>query len=440
MTAGLFPLIHLGRVWVFYYIIPYPSQRQLWPNFISPLVWDVCAISTYLTVSVIFWYVGLIPDLAAARDRCRSRARARTIRARGSTACCRWAGRGAGSQWRHYGRGVPLLRGPGHAAGGLGALGRVLGLRHGASCPAGTRRSSPPYFVAGAIHSGLAMVLTLLIPMRRLLHLERVITSGPLRGRGADDDRHDADRRLRLRRSSRSSPGTPATRSSGSSPAGGPPAGCRVVYSGRCPSERAGRRWRSCSAGSGGASRRCSSSRSWSTSACGWSGLSSSSARPRTTSCRTTGAPTRPTLGGDQHHGRARSAFFLFWFFGFSQDCCRRCSLSDVKEELGGHATQGGNWTARPRPAACRARGDGRDGRAGRLRRTRSTLLAALRGVRGGGAQTGSRPTRPSRCARRSRILGRRPSPVRFWTLVGRALGLVGGFCAGHRHRRWSTA
>jgi len=69
MTAGLFPMIHLGRVWVFYYIIPYPSERQLWPDFLSPLIWDVCAVGTYFIVSSIFWYVGLIPDLAAARDR-----------------------------------------------------------------------------------------------------------------------------------------------------------------------------------------------------------------------------------------------------------------------------------------------------------------------------------------------------------------------------------
>jgi hypothetical protein len=68
MTAALFPLVHLGRVWVFYYILPYPSQRQLWPDFVSPLVWDVCAVGTYLTVSTIFWLVGLIPDVAAARS------------------------------------------------------------------------------------------------------------------------------------------------------------------------------------------------------------------------------------------------------------------------------------------------------------------------------------------------------------------------------------
>ena len=69
MTAGLFPLIHLGRLWVMYYILPYPNGRQLWPNFRSPLVWDVLAITTYLTVSLIFFLVGLVPDIAAVRDR-----------------------------------------------------------------------------------------------------------------------------------------------------------------------------------------------------------------------------------------------------------------------------------------------------------------------------------------------------------------------------------
>jgi molybdopterin-containing oxidoreductase family membrane subunit len=82
MTAGLFPLIHLGRIWVAYYIIPYPSERQLWPDFLSPLVGDVCAISTYFAVSSIFWYVGLLPDLAAARDRWAAEHGVRSLRAR----------------------------------------------------------------------------------------------------------------------------------------------------------------------------------------------------------------------------------------------------------------------------------------------------------------------------------------------------------------------
>ncbi|MBM4388667.1 MAG: polysulfide reductase NrfD, partial [Deltaproteobacteria bacterium] len=95
-TAGLFPLIHLGRVWVFYYILPYPSGRELWPNFKSPLVWDVLAISTYLTVSLIFFYIGLIPDIAAARDRARDGARKKIL----TLLSLGWLG--SLRQWKHY--------------------------------------------------------------------------------------------------------------------------------------------------------------------------------------------------------------------------------------------------------------------------------------------------------------------------------------------------
>ena len=174
MTAGLFPLIHLGRVWVFYYILPYPSERQLWPNFISPLVWDVCAISTYLTVSIIFWYIGLLPDLATARawwtkhmgpDHPRTKFYRRFSLG--------WSG--AGGHWRHYGRGylffaalaTPLVVSVHSVVSWDFAMGNLPGWHV---------TLFAPYFVAGAIHSGLAMVLTLLIPMRRILKLDRVIT------------------------------------------------------------------------------------------------------------------------------------------------------------------------------------------------------------------------------------------------------------------------
>ena len=101
MTAGLFPLVHLGRLWVFYYIIPYPSQRQLWPNFTSPLVWDVVAITTYLAVSVIFFYVGVIPDLAAARDQYQRLLGPASRRARiYAKLAAGWIG--SGTQWAHY--------------------------------------------------------------------------------------------------------------------------------------------------------------------------------------------------------------------------------------------------------------------------------------------------------------------------------------------------
>ena len=174
LTAGLFPLIHLGRFWVFYFIIPYPSERQLWPNFTSPLVWDVCAVGTYLTVSTIFFYVGMIPDLAAARDRYEAafgpdHDRSRFYR----RLALGWSG--AGSQWRHYGRAylffaalaTPLVVSVHSVVSWDFAMGILPGWHS---------TIFAPYFVAGAIHSGLAMVLTLMIPMRYLLRLERVIT------------------------------------------------------------------------------------------------------------------------------------------------------------------------------------------------------------------------------------------------------------------------
>ncbi len=173
MTAGLFPLVHLGRLWAAYYIIPYPSQRQIWPNFVSPLVWDVCAVSTYFTVSLIFWLVGLIPDMAAARDRYLEllgpdhlRTRIYRVMALG------WSG--SGNQWHHYGRSylffaalaTPLVI----SVHSVVSWDFAMSLLPGWHSPI-----FPPYFVAGAIHSGLAMVLTLLIPMRKLLRLERLI-------------------------------------------------------------------------------------------------------------------------------------------------------------------------------------------------------------------------------------------------------------------------
>ena len=174
MTAGLFPLIHLGRLWVFYFIMPYPSQRQLWPNFQSPLLWDVVAISTYLTVSSIFWFVGLLPDLAAARDRWAQQAGSDHPRTRlYRLLALGWDNSGNG--WRHHGRAylffaalaTPLVISVHSVVSWDFAMGVLPGWH---------TTIFPPYFVAGAIHSGLAMVLTLLIPMRRLLGLERIIT------------------------------------------------------------------------------------------------------------------------------------------------------------------------------------------------------------------------------------------------------------------------
>ncbi len=174
MTAGLFPLMHLGRLWVFYYIMPYPNERELWPNFLSPLVWDFLAVSTYFTVSLIFWYVGMIPDLASGRDRFTKLLGPNHIKTRIYRALALgWSG--AESQWRHYGRSylyfaalaTPLVI----SVHSIVSWDFAMGL-----LPGWHETIFAPYFVAGAIHSGLAMVLTLLIPLRKIFKLEKLMT------------------------------------------------------------------------------------------------------------------------------------------------------------------------------------------------------------------------------------------------------------------------
>ena len=167
-TAGLYPFIHLGRVWMVFYMLPFPNQRTLWPNFQSPLMFDVVAISTYLTVSSLFWFTGMLPDLAAIRDRATGvRRKIFTIISIGWT--------GEYEQWRHYARGylffaalaTPLVISVHSVVSWDFALGIVPGWH---------TTIFAPYFVAGAIHSGLAMVLTLMIPLRKLFHYEKIIT------------------------------------------------------------------------------------------------------------------------------------------------------------------------------------------------------------------------------------------------------------------------
>ncbi len=167
--AGLFPFIHLGRVWQVYYMLPIPNQRLLWPNFISPLMFDVIAISTYLTVSSLFWYTGLIPDLAAVRDRATgTRQKIFRILSLGWT--------GAHEQWRHHTRGylffaalaTPLVISVHSVVSWDFALAIVPGWH---------TTIFAPYFVAGAIHSGLAMVLTLMIPLRKIFNFKSIITA-----------------------------------------------------------------------------------------------------------------------------------------------------------------------------------------------------------------------------------------------------------------------
>lgn len=167
-TAGLFPLIHLGRLWVFYYIMPYANGRELWPNFRSPLVWDVLAISTYLTVSAIFFFVGLVPDIAAIRDRARTPLR----RWLAKVASLGWMG--TTRQWKHYMGAYVLFAGL--ATPLVISVHSVVSWDFAMSVVPGWHTTIfAPYFVAGAILSGLAMVLTILIPLRRVLHVEHLI-------------------------------------------------------------------------------------------------------------------------------------------------------------------------------------------------------------------------------------------------------------------------
>lgn len=175
MTAGMFPLVHLGRVWVFFYLLPYPNQRFLYPNYMSPLVWDLIAVMTYFTVSVIFFYFGLIPDAAAARDRYFEKYGKDHWRTKFFKAISLgWSG--SLSEWRHYNRSYLLFA--------LLATPLVVSVHSIVSwdfasslLPGWHSTIFAPYFVAGAIHSGLAMALTLLIPMRRFLHLKELITN-----------------------------------------------------------------------------------------------------------------------------------------------------------------------------------------------------------------------------------------------------------------------
>ncbi|MFB3153941.1 MAG: NrfD/PsrC family molybdoenzyme membrane anchor subunit, partial [Candidatus Acidiferrales bacterium] len=169
MTAGLFPLIHIGRPWLFYWLIPYPNQRGLWVNFRSPLIWDVFAVGTYFTVSAIFLYVGLIPDLAAARDH--AHGWRRTLYQFLSLG---W--QGTHRQWFHFGSLYLFLAAL--ATPLVISVHSVVSWDFAMTLVPGWHSTIfPPYFVAGAIFSGLAMVLTLGIPLRKFLHLEEYITN-----------------------------------------------------------------------------------------------------------------------------------------------------------------------------------------------------------------------------------------------------------------------
>jgi Ni/Fe-hydrogenase subunit HybB-like protein len=167
-TAGLFPFIHLGRVYLVFYMLPIPNQRTLWPNFTSPLMFDVVAISTYLTVSSLFWYTGMLPDLAVIRDRAVGlRKKIFTVISLGWT--------GEFELWRHYTRGYLFFAAL--ATPLVISVHSVVSWDFALSVVPGWHTTIfAPYFVAGAIHSGLAMVVTLMIPLRKMFHYEAIIT------------------------------------------------------------------------------------------------------------------------------------------------------------------------------------------------------------------------------------------------------------------------
>jgi Ni/Fe-hydrogenase subunit HybB-like protein len=167
--AGLFPLLHMGRPWLFFWLTPYPNPMWLWPQFRSPLVWDVFAVSTYATVSLLFWFVGLLPDLATLRDRAKNRA-AQTIY---GILAMGW--RGSAVHWRRYETASLLLAGL--ATPLVVSVHTVVSFDFSvAQVPGWHTTIFPPYFVAGAIYSGFAMVMTLAIPIRKFYNLEDFIT------------------------------------------------------------------------------------------------------------------------------------------------------------------------------------------------------------------------------------------------------------------------
>ena len=167
--AGTFPLIHLGRPWVFYWLMPYPNTMDLWPQWRSPLVWDVFAVSTYATVSLLFWYVGLIPDLATLRDKAQNG----FARLAYGIAAMGW--RGSARHWHRYRTAYVLLAGL--ATPLVVSVHTIVSFDFAVGIVPGWHTTIfPPYFVAGAIYSGFAMVATLSIPLRHFYKLQDFIT------------------------------------------------------------------------------------------------------------------------------------------------------------------------------------------------------------------------------------------------------------------------
>jgi molybdopterin-containing oxidoreductase family membrane subunit len=169
MCAGIFPLLHTGRPWLPMYLTPYPNQHSLWVNFTSPLVWDVFAVTTYFTVSLVFWYLGLIPDLASLRDRTTSKIKKLIY----SVFSLGW--RHSNRHWQHYERAYLILAG--FATPLVLSVHTIVSFDFAVSVIPGWHTTIfPPYFVAGAVFSGFAMVQNVLIFVRQAFNLKHIIT------------------------------------------------------------------------------------------------------------------------------------------------------------------------------------------------------------------------------------------------------------------------
>src|ERR1700684_609579 len=169
VCAGLFPLIHVGRPWLGYWLFPYPNTMNVWPQFRSPLLWDVFAVSTYATISVVFWYVGMVPDFGTYRDHSQSKIGQYFY----GLASLGW--RGSTRHWMRYETASLLLAGL--ATPLVLSVHTVISFDFAVAVLPGWHTTIfPPYFVAGAIYSGFAMVLTLAIPLRKFYHLEGLVT------------------------------------------------------------------------------------------------------------------------------------------------------------------------------------------------------------------------------------------------------------------------
>jgi len=169
MTAGLFPILHLGRPWKFFWLIPYPNWRLLWPQFKSPLVWDVFAITTYLTISTTFLFVGLIPDIAVLRDREKNPTRKAFL----SFLSFGW--RNTEREWRHFARAYLFLAAVSTPL--VLSVHSVVSFDFAMALTPGWHTTIfPPYFVAGAIFSGVGMVFTIIIPIRKYFRLQHYVT------------------------------------------------------------------------------------------------------------------------------------------------------------------------------------------------------------------------------------------------------------------------